>query len=53
MPSGVPSGAGRRSRRHLVSECRRVNLGCLEGVDPYALEADVGGGASLSVGDDA
>jgi hypothetical protein len=27
----------------------RVNLGCLEGVDPYALHADVGDGASLSV----
>ncbi|MGF6753557.1 GFA family protein [Paraburkholderia sp. GAS42] len=27
----------------------RVNLGCIEGVDPYALEFSVGDGASLSV----
>jgi hypothetical protein len=27
----------------------RVNLGCLEGVDPYTLEATVSDGASLSV----
>lgn len=27
----------------------RVNIGCLEGVDPYSLEASVGDGASLSV----
>ena len=31
----------------------RVNLGCLEGVDPYALEAAVADGASLSVVEDA
>ncbi|MPW21435.1 type I-B CRISPR-associated protein Cas8b1/Cst1 [Paraburkholderia sp. CNPSo 3157] len=31
----------------------RVNLGCLDGVDPYALEASVSDGASLSVVDDA
>ena len=31
----------------------RVNLGCLEGVDAYALEASVADGASLSVVDDA
>jgi hypothetical protein len=31
----------------------RVNLGCLEGVDVYALEASVADGASLSVVDDA
>lgn len=31
----------------------RVNLGCLEGVDPYALEASVADGASLSVVEDA
>ncbi len=27
----------------------RVNLGCLDGVDPYALQASVADGASLSV----
>jgi hypothetical protein len=31
----------------------RANLGCLEGVDVYALEASVADGASLSVVDDA
>jgi hypothetical protein len=31
----------------------RVNLGCLEGVDPYALEASVADGKSLSVVEDA
>ncbi|MCX4163304.1 MULTISPECIES: GFA family protein [Paraburkholderia] len=31
----------------------RINLGCLEGVDPYALEATVADGASLSVVEDA
>lgn len=31
----------------------RVNIGCLEDVDPYALEAGVGDGASLSVVEDA
>ena len=31
----------------------RVNLGCLDGVDAYALEAGVSDGASLSVVDDA
>ena len=31
----------------------RVNLGCLEGVDAYALEASVADGASLSVVEDA
>jgi hypothetical protein len=31
----------------------RVNLGCLEGVDAYALEAGVANGASLSVVGDA
>ncbi|MEX3957567.1 hypothetical protein B0G57_101138 [Trinickia symbiotica] len=31
----------------------RVNVGCLEGVDPYALEATVADGASLSVAEDA
>ncbi|MEK6291112.1 MAG: GFA family protein, partial [Paraburkholderia tropica] len=31
----------------------RVNLGCLEGVDVYALEAGVNDGASLSVVEDA
>ncbi len=31
----------------------RVNLGCLEGVDVYALEASVSDGASLSVVEDA
>jgi hypothetical protein len=30
----------------------RVNIGCLEGVDPYALEAGVADGASLSVLED-
>ncbi|CAD6562423.1 GFA family protein [Paraburkholderia sabiae] len=31
----------------------RVNIGCLDGVDPYALEASVSDGASLSVVEDA
>jgi hypothetical protein len=31
----------------------RVNLGCLDGVDAYALEASVNDGASLSVVEDA
>jgi hypothetical protein len=31
----------------------RVNIGCLEGVDPYALEAGLSDGASLSVVEDA
>lgn len=31
----------------------RVNIGCLDGVDPYALEASVADGASLSVVEDA
>lgn len=31
----------------------RANIGCLEGVDPYALDATVADGASLSVVDDA
>jgi hypothetical protein len=31
----------------------RANVGCLEGVDPYALEAGLGDGASLSVVEDA
>jgi hypothetical protein len=31
----------------------RVNIGCLEGVDPYSLEAAVADGASLSVLEDA
>jgi hypothetical protein len=31
----------------------RVNVGCLEGVDPYALESSVSDGASLSVMEDA
>jgi hypothetical protein len=31
----------------------RVNIGCLEGVDPYSLKGDVGDGASLSVVEDA
>ncbi|HYD63578.1 MAG TPA: GFA family protein [Noviherbaspirillum sp.] len=31
----------------------RVNIGCLEGVDPFALEAGLGDGASLSVVEDA
>ncbi|MGU7769120.1 GFA family protein [Burkholderia sp. MR1-5-21] len=31
----------------------RVNLGCLDGVDPYALDATVADGASLSVVEDA
>lgn len=31
----------------------RVNLGCLEGVDSYALDAAVADGASLSVVEDA
>ena len=33
--------------------CWRVNLGCLDGVDPYALDASVADGASLSVVEDA
>jgi hypothetical protein len=31
----------------------RVNIGCLEGVDPYTLVAGVANGASLSVVNDA
>ncbi|CAM2197736.1 GFA family protein [Paraburkholderia sp. A1RI_3L] len=31
----------------------RVNLGCLEGVDPYAFEYSVADGSSLSVVEDA
>jgi hypothetical protein len=31
----------------------RVNIGCLEGIDPYTLEASVADGASLSVVEDA
>jgi hypothetical protein len=31
----------------------RANIGCLEGVDPYSLEAGLGDGASLSVVEDA
>lgn len=31
----------------------RVNIGCLEGIDPYTLEASVADGASLSVLEDA
>ncbi|WP_144147062.1 GFA family protein [Paraburkholderia sp. BCC1884] len=31
----------------------RVNIGCLDGVDPYAFEAGVADGASLSVVEDA
>jgi hypothetical protein len=31
----------------------RVNLGCLEGIDPYAFEASIADGASLSVVEDA
>jgi len=31
----------------------RANIGCLEGIDPYALEAAVADGASLSVVEDA
>ena len=31
----------------------RANIGCLEGVDPYTLEASVANGASLSVVEDA
>jgi hypothetical protein len=31
----------------------RANIGCLHGVDPYALDATVSDGASLSVVDDA
>jgi hypothetical protein len=27
----------------------RVNIGCVEGVDPYTLEAGVANGASLSI----
>ncbi|PCE24751.1 GFA family protein [Burkholderia ubonensis] len=33
--------------------CWRVNLGCLDGIDAYALEATVADGASLSVVEDA
>jgi hypothetical protein len=29
----------------------RANIGCLEGIDPYTLEASVANGASLSVVD--
>ena len=31
----------------------RANIGCLEGIDPYTLEAGVADGASLSVVEDA
>lgn len=31
----------------------RVNIGCLDGVDPYALEAAVADGASLSIAEEA
>ena len=31
----------------------RANIGCLEGIDPYTLEADLADGASLSVVEDA
>ncbi|SDR21919.1 Uncharacterized conserved protein [Paraburkholderia fungorum] len=31
----------------------RVNIGCLEGIDPYTLDASVADGASLSVLEDA
>jgi hypothetical protein len=31
----------------------RVNIGCLEGIDPYTLEAGVADGASLSIVEDA
>jgi hypothetical protein len=31
----------------------RANIGCLEGVDPYALDAGLNDGASLSVVEDA
>lgn len=31
----------------------RVNIGCLEGIDPYALESSLADGASLSVVEDA
>jgi len=31
----------------------RVNIGCLEGMDPYTLDAGVADGASLSVVEDA
>jgi hypothetical protein len=31
----------------------RANIGCLEGIDPYKLEAGVADGASLSVVEDA
>lgn len=31
----------------------RVNIGCLEGVDPYTLDAGLSDGASLSVVEDA
>ena len=31
----------------------RVNIGCLDGADPFALEASVANGASLSVVEDA
>ena len=31
----------------------RANIGCLEGIDPYSIEAGLGDGASLSVVEDA
>lgn len=31
----------------------RVNIGCLDGVDPYTLEASLADGASLSIVEDA
>ncbi|MFM0501466.1 GFA family protein [Paraburkholderia caffeinilytica] len=31
----------------------RVNIGCIEGIDPYALDAGLSDGASLSVVEDA
>ncbi|HTH60520.1 MAG TPA: GFA family protein [Paraburkholderia sp.] len=31
----------------------RINIGCLEGIEPYTLDAGVNDGASLSVVDDA
>ncbi|HEX7936373.1 MAG TPA: GFA family protein [Paraburkholderia sp.] len=31
----------------------RVNIGCLEGIDPYTLEAGLSDGASLSIVEDA
>ncbi|MCA8251185.1 GFA family protein [Burkholderia multivorans] len=33
--------------------CWRVNLGCIDGIDPYALDATIANGASLSVVEDA